>query len=329
MAENEPLANVQPPANVPDEAVPINVPAGLHVKLPESILQPAMNRMLKEVESERKGRVLLEKKLAGADLLVEKTKREATVLLAKMKHEKLVFSDILKSQKVVAKRELDAEAAMTAGQLQLKKDAQASKAAIQRELKLLKVGYESLQKVGIANKTKISALNFAQTSWMKTKAGLQAEVRDLSKDLKALTKKFDAQLKKKLDHELSIQKLRNESKKLELELVREKLNDKVKLKKVTPSTTPKKSASLTLLEKKEFENHKAEVKRLAKDNDATREKLKKDNKAADVRSNLGFAANMLQNRVNGGLWQTGTVADVSSCLFFVCRYFPFFCLLIY
>jgi predicted CopG family antitoxin len=219
--------------------------------------------MLKQVESERKGRVLSEKKLAEADLLVEKAKREATVLLAKMKQEKIAFSDILKSQKVLAKKQVDAEAAMTAAQLQLKKDALAEKAAVKKEMKILKVSYDTLQKVGLANKTKISALNFAQTSWMKTKAGLQSEVRDLSKDLKTLTKKFDAQLQKKLDHELSIQKLRNNSKKLELELVREKLNEKFKSKKVSPSTTPKKSASLTLLEKKDFETHKAEVKRQA------------------------------------------------------------------
>jgi predicted CopG family antitoxin len=194
--------------------------------------------------------VSAEKKLAEADLLLEKTKCEATVLLAKMKHEKLVFSDILKSQKVVAKKQLDAEAVMTAAQVQLKKDAQASKATIKKELKLLKVSYDTLEKVGIVNKTKISALNFAQTSWMKTKTGLQSEVIDLTKDLKALTKKVDTQLQKKLDHELSIQKLHNDSKKLDLELVREKLNDKLKNKKPTPSTTPKKTASLTLLEKK-------------------------------------------------------------------------------
>jgi SOS response regulatory protein OraA/RecX len=83
---------------------------------------------------------------------------------------------------------------------------------------------------------------------MKTKAGLQAEVRDLSKDLKVLTKKFDAQLQKKLDHELSIQKLRNDSKKLELELVGEKLRDKFKYKKVMPETTPKKSVSGSLMQ---------------------------------------------------------------------------------
>jgi hypothetical protein len=72
---------------------------------------------------------------------------------------------------------------------------------------------------------------------MKTKAGLQAKVRDPTKNLKALTKKVDTQLQKKLDHELSIYKLRNDSKKLELELICEKLNDKLKNKKAMPSTT--------------------------------------------------------------------------------------------
>jgi predicted CopG family antitoxin len=137
MAENKPPANVQPPANVPHPPAPINGMADQDVNLPESLLQPAMNRMLKEVESERKGRVPTEKKLAEADLLLEITKREATFLLAKMKHKKLVFSDILKSQKVVAKKKLDAEAVMTAAQVRLKKDVQASKAAIKKELKLL------------------------------------------------------------------------------------------------------------------------------------------------------------------------------------------------
>jgi hypothetical protein len=73
MAKNKPPANVQPPANIPHPPVPVNGPADQDVNLPESILQPAMNRMLKEVESEPKGRVLAEKKLAEADLLVENT----------------------------------------------------------------------------------------------------------------------------------------------------------------------------------------------------------------------------------------------------------------
>jgi hypothetical protein len=42
--------------------------------------------------------------------------------------------------------------------------------------------------------------------------------------------------------------------------------------------------------------------------------MKKDTKAQDVQSNLGFAANMLHNtsNMNGGMWQTGSVADVSG-----------------
>jgi conjugal transfer/entry exclusion protein len=43
--------------------------------------------------------------------------------------------------------------------------------------------------------------------------------------------------------------------------------------------------------------------------------MKKDNKARDVQSNLGFAANMLQNtsNMNGGMWQQGSggLQDVS------------------
>jgi hypothetical protein len=89
-----------------------------------------------------------------------------------------------------------------------------------------------------------------------------------------MTKKLDGQLGVKLDHDISIQKLRIDSKKLELDLLREKLREKLENKKPAPSNGPKKATSLTLSEKKDFETHKAEVKRQAKDNDATREKLK-------------------------------------------------------
>jgi hypothetical protein len=106
---------------------------------------------------------------------------------------------------------------------------------------------------------------------MKTKTDLQTEVKNLTKDVKALTKNVDTLFQKKLDHEPSIQKLRNESKQLELDLVHA---DKLQNKKAQASNT-KKAPPLSLVEKKDFETHKAEVKRQAKDNDA-REKLKKE-----------------------------------------------------
>jgi hypothetical protein len=42
--------------------------------------------------------------------------------------------------------------------------------------------------------------------------------------------------------------------------------------------------------------------------------MEKDTKARNVQSNLGFAANMLPNttNMNGGMWQTRSLSDVSS-----------------
>jgi hypothetical protein len=69
----------------------------------------------------------------------------------------------------------------------------------------------------------------------------------------------------------------------------------------------------SLWKTKELESHKVNCKRRAKDDDFACDKMKKDTKAHDVQSNLGFAANMLQNttNMNGGMWQTGSVTDVS------------------
>jgi predicted CopG family antitoxin len=212
MANNEPIANVQPPANVLRAPQRINAGSDRDVNRSESLQQNIINRMRKEIESERKGRVSAEKKLADSDLLVDKLKLEATSLLSKFKHEKQTFSDLLKSQKVLNKKQLDAEAVMTAAQVQHKKEAQASKAAVTKELKNLTLSYRTLEKVSIVNKTKISALNFAQTAWMKTRADLQFECRKLARELKNIKKKLDDQLGVKLDHDLSIQKLRNDSK---------------------------------------------------------------------------------------------------------------------
>jgi adenylyl- and sulfurtransferase ThiI len=127
---------------------------------------------------------------------------------------------------------------------------------------------------------------------MRTRTDLQNEVKNLAKEVKVLMKKIDNQLNKKLNHELCMQKMRNK-------------------KHAAPSKAA--SAALTLEEKKELELHKVHCKRRTKDDDFTCNKVKKDTKACDVESNLGFAANMLQNttNMNGGMWQTGSVADVS------------------
>jgi hypothetical protein len=105
-----------------------------------------------------------------------------------------------------------------------------------------------------------------------------------------------------------MQKMRNKYKQLDLDQARKKTENK---KKAAPSKAA--SAALTLEDKKELESHKVDCKWQTKDDDFARDKMKKDTKARDVQLNLGFAANMLQNttNMNDGMWQTGSVADVS------------------
>ena len=59
---------------------------------------------------------------------------------------------------------------------------------------------------------------------MKMKSEQEGEVKRLTKDPETATKRVDPRVEKKLDHELSIQKLRNKSKHLKLDLVREKMS---------------------------------------------------------------------------------------------------------
>jgi hypothetical protein len=86
---------------------------------------------------------------------------------------------------------------------------------------------------------------------------------------------------------------------------------KVNRKKRAPSKAA--SAALTLKDKKELESHKVDCKRHTKEDNFARNNMKKDTQACDVQSNQRFAANMLQNttKMNGGMWQTGSVKDVS------------------
>ncbi len=104
--------------------------------------------------------------------------------------------------------------------------------------------------------------------------------------------------------------MKNEYKKLDLEHTWECL-DNGKNAPISKAA----SAALTLENRMELESHKVECKRRTKDDDAARDKMKKDNKARDVQSNLGFAANMLQNttNMNGGMWQQGSGLQDVSC----------------
>jgi len=264
-------------------------------------------KLLQLIESERKLQVSAEMKLARADLLLDKMKGEAALLLAKTKDKNSSLSCQLKSQKDLAKKELAAETANTEAQTQLKKDSQTAKTALRKEHNKLTTKHDGVVRVGETHKSKISDHNLALSNWMKTKSELEAEVKRLTKDLKAATKRVDLQVERKLDHEVSMQQLRNQSKQLELDLAREKFSDK-KLqntkKAPPPSEIKKKQGPLSLQERKDFVSHQAKVKKTAKEEEETRAKLKKDNKTRDVRSNLGFAASLMKNRTNGRMWNT-------------------------
>jgi chromosome segregation ATPase len=126
------------------------------------------------------------------------------------------LTNLLKSQKTLFKRELDAEKCHTAAQVQLKKDAvkaaTSSKQALKRDFDKQKKSYDSLLRTSNTNKVKISSLSCSQFSLLQTRTGLQNEVKNLTKEVKVLTKKIDNQLDKKLNHELCMQKMRNEYK---------------------------------------------------------------------------------------------------------------------
>ncbi len=70
---------------------------------------------------------------------------------------------------------------------------------------------------------------------------------------------------------------------------------------------------MNLEEKKDFVTHQALLKQQGKDSDLARAIHQKEVKKKEVKSNLGFAANMLHNtsNLNGGMWSSTAVGDVS------------------
>jgi hypothetical protein len=130
----------------------------------------------------------------------------------------------------LAKKGLDTKKAHTTAQVQLKQDAikavQVSKQAIKKDFDEQKKTYNSLLGVSNSNKVNILDLNCTQLSLMRTRIHLQNEVNNLNKEVKALTRKIDAQLNKKLNHELCMQKMCNKYKQLDLDQAHEKLENK-------------------------------------------------------------------------------------------------------
>jgi hypothetical protein len=82
--------------------------------------------------------------------------------------------------------------------------------------------------------------------------------------------------------------------------------------------TPKKLLAMGLDGKKELATHNILLKKQQKENDNARVALKKElKKIKETQSDLGFAAGMLQqtSNLNGGMWQSTSMAVVSFWLF--------------
>jgi chromosome segregation ATPase len=321
MGDNQPAGN----AYLPDSAlqdcsmVLSNLARDTNVN-GNSVIQRALDK-------ERVRRESAERKLADASVKFAQLfelKEKCNLKLASAQTDLKYLSGVSKAAKASAKQSLDGQKAQTKKeidgqkahatiQLDAKKDAlkaaNSSKAALKKDYDKLKRNYDSLLKSNEANKGKLSEVNMSQSVLLRARTNLQAEVKDLQKNLKAAKKKVDEQLGKKQDHELSMQQLKNDNKQLDIDQERAKFEQK-------KAPINKTSLALSLDEKKALELHKVDCRRLSKDDDAARDKMKKDNKSREVQSNLGFAHMLQQNssNVNGGMWQQGTVQDVScSC----------------
>jgi hypothetical protein len=218
-----------------------------------------------EAQSVSKGkkRVFAKKNFFDANVKIANLwehNEERNLDLAQVTTDIKCLSDLLKSNKTLAKKELDAKKSHTTAQVQLKKDAvkaatSSKQVLLNRDFDKQKKTYDSLLRMSNTNKVKISDLNCSQFSLLRTRTDLQNEVKNLTKEVKVLTKKIDNQLDKKLNHELCMQKMWNEYKQLDLDQAREKNENN----KAAPSKAA--SAVLTLEDKKELEWYKVDCKR--------------------------------------------------------------------
>jgi hypothetical protein len=177
----------------------------------------------------------------------------------------------------------------------------------------LKRQYETLGKLHSNLVECNSELNATQVVVLIVKAELLSTSKAPAREAKHLKKLVDNQQEKKIKHELDIQNMHVKVKQLTLEETCERTSNP------SASKTPKKSLAMGLDDKKELATHNALLKKQQKENDDARTALKKDLKKKEMQLNLGFAAGgMLQNtfNMNGGMWQSTFVAEISVCLAF-------------
>jgi chromosome segregation ATPase len=298
-------------ANGKDNARPAVKPSVQRLYEVECSLRASVEKKL--ADAQKKIEQLTEMREKG-NLVLAKTQVDYKYLVDSSKSDKAEQKKKLDGQKASSKKDLDNHKATAASLLTNKKDAlkdaNSQKASLKKKFDKGEKELTALKKLQEATQSKLHAANASESSLMRTRTELQNEVKTLKKEVLRLEKKSDDQLVKKQAHELDIQKMKNEYKQLELDHTRERFEIKTK------APISKSSASMSLEGRMELESHKVECKRRTKDDDAARDKMKRDMKSKDIQSNFGFVTNMMQNQSNvtGGMWQQGSqgVQDVSG-----------------
>ena len=208
----------------------------------------------------------------------------------------------LKSEKELTKKEILAKSVTI-------KTLESTKNSLRKELNKVNKQYETLGKLHSNLVERNSELSATHVAVLRVKADLISSSKSQAKEVKRLTLLVNNQQEKKLKHEFDMQEMRVTVKHLALEETRERSSKA----SAAPRTTKTKSLAMGLDEKKELATHNALLKKQSKENDDARAALKKELKKKETQSNLGFAAGMVQqnSNLNGGMWQSSSVAEVS------------------
>jgi DNA repair exonuclease SbcCD ATPase subunit len=329
MAENQPPANVYAPHDsaIQDCSLALSNLRGSNGSGNGRARGPPPVQRLLEIECGL--RATAEKKLATAQKKVEHVidiRDRAREALAKSQAEVKKLKDTNKSDKAENKRKLDEQRASSKTELANHKsnantallekknalrEMTAEKVALQKKFDKGDKAFVTLEKQQETLQSKLHQVNSSENSLLSTRTELQKEIKTLKRHVNRLEKASNEQLESKQAHELGIQALKNEYKKIELEAAHTKLECKTKAPISKTS-----AAALSLEGRMELETHKVECKRRSKDDDLARDKMKRDLKSQTLQSNFGFTTNMMQQQTNatGGMWKQGSqgVQDVSG-----------------
>jgi chromosome segregation ATPase len=321
MANNQPPPNATNAAVLMAEAPPLERPPLASLNGNCSRLLGAKPAKVKKIEAtlllERqksktalKDLADLESKLAKLGELSDKRGLKVSELQIQIKADKKAAVADLSLQKKIHKKELKVEndlaGSKVKAQINITKDVESTKRSLQKKLDAQDRTLALLQKAFAESKRRSSELSGDIMAVSKAKDSLKEQVRVLTRTIKQLTSKVDDQQVHKNAHELEMQRMKNQHKKMGLDELCKKLDNK----KASGGTS---SGPMSLEEKMDFVSHQAMVKQQGKDADLARAFQQKQIKRKENQTNLGYAARMLHStsNLNGGAWSSTMVGDVS------------------